>query len=347
MARSILLLGTLLLMSLGTPTWADSGLLPDERNTIRVFEASSQAVVFVKNNALRRRGWSMDVREQPQGSGSGFMWDDRGHIVTNLHVIDGANSLTVVFADQSKFPAQFVGADPSKDLAVLRIKAPKKLLKPLRRGRSGSLKVGQKVLAIGNPFGLDQTLTTGIVSALGREINSGSGRTIQNVIQTDAAINPGNSGGPLLNSRGELIGVNTAIVSASGSSAGLGFAVPVDTVRRVVPQLIKHGKVIRPGLGVQVLSDAFARGNGIEGVIIRRVQAGSSAAKAGLQGIHFDRRGEPHLGDIIVAINAHAVTNFDDLANALEKYSVGSSVDVTVLRDRRRVRVTLTLQRIN
>jgi S1-C subfamily serine protease len=239
-----------------------------------------------------------------------------------------------------------VGTEPNKDLAVLRIQAPAEKLKPLAIGTSNQLLVGQKVLAIGNPFGLDQTLTVGVVSALGRQIKSVTDRTIQDVIQTDAAVNPGNSGGPLLDSRGQLIGVNTAIVSPSGAYAGIGFAVPVDTVNRVVPQLIRFGKVIRPGLGVRIVSDSIARRLGVEGVIIAAVPVKSGAADAGLQGIQRNWRGEATIGDVIIGINDQKVTNGDDLGNALEQYKVGDTVTVRYLRDGNERTARVQLQRV-
>lgn len=282
----------------------------------------------------------------PQGSGSGFVWDTKGHIVTNFHVVQNARSLSVTLYDNTTYDAELVGAEPSKDVAIVRIEAPRSKLHPVIVGSSENLRVGQKVIAIGNPFGLDQTLTTGVVSALGREIKSVSNRTIQGVIQTDAAINPGNSGGPLLNSRGELIGVNTAIYSTSGASAGIGFAVPVNIVRRVVPQLIEYGKVIRPGLGVEIVQDYIAQRWGVEGAVIARVQRGSAAFRAGLKGLSENVWGEYRLGDIIIAINGASVQNFDDLGNELEKYQVGDMVNVKVRRDKAETTVRVTLQEV-
>jgi S1-C subfamily serine protease len=258
----------------------------------------------------------MDAYEVLAGFGSGFVWDNQGHIVTNFHVVENANSLTVTLSDHASYDAEIVGVEPSKDIAMLRIETRTSKLKPVKIGSSTNLLVGQKVVAIGNPFGLDQTLTTGVVSALGRQIKAGNGRTIQDVIQTDAAINPGNSGGPLLNSNGELIGINTAIISPSGSSAGIGFAVPVNTVSRVGPQLIKFGKVIRPGLGVQLLSnnEFYAHRLGIEGVIIESVQRGSAAYRAGLRGLQTNRFGDSVLGDVIIGINDKEVKVSANLA---------------------------------
>lgn len=323
-----------------------NALLEDERNTIDVFQNSSLSVVFITNKGLQRDIFSMDVFEVPQGSGSGFVWDTKGHIVTNFHVVQNARSLSVTLYDNSTYDAELVGAEPSKDVAIVRIDAPRSKLHPVVVGSSENLRVGQKVIAIGNPFGLDQTLTTGVVSALGREIKSVSNRTIQGVIQTDAAINPGNSGGPLLNSRGELIGVNTAIYSTSGASAGIGFAVPVNIVRRVVPQLIEYGKVIRPGLGVEIVQDYIAQRWGVDGAVIARVQRGSAAYRAGLKGLSENVWGEYRLGDIIIAINGAAVKNFDDLGNELEKYQVGDVVNVKVRRNKTETTVRVTLQEV-
>jgi S1-C subfamily serine protease len=324
----------------------DNALLADERNTISVFQEVAPSVVFITSKALRQGFFFTDTYEVPAGSGSGFVWDNQGHIVTNNHVVEEASALTVTLSDHSSYEAEVVGTEPSKDIAVLRIKAAGNKLRPVRVGSSTSLQVGQKVVAIGNPFGLDQTLTTGVVSALGREIKANNGRTIQDVIQTDAAINPGNSGGPLLDSGGQLIGMNTAIISPSGSSAGIGFAVPVSTVNRIVPQLIKYGRVSRPGLGIQVISDARARQAGIEGVVIAEVQRGSAAAKAGLRGVQRTRFGEIYVGDVIVGINDKPVRNFGELGDVLEQYKVGETVNVKILREGENRIVRVQLQQV-
>jgi S1-C subfamily serine protease len=301
-------------------------------------------VVYITSLALKRDIFSLNLFEIPQGTGSGFVWDQDGHIITNFHVIQEASGARVTLADHSVWDAQLVGTAPDQDLAVLYISAPKHQLQPITVGTSDDLQVGQKVFAIGNPFGLDQTLTTGIISALGREINAVTGRTISGVIQTDAAINPGNSGGPLLDSAGRLIGVNTAIYSPSGASTGIGFAVPVDTVNRVVPQLIRHGRVIRPGLGVRIADDATARRLGLQGVLIIQTEKGSAADTAGLRGTRRDSEGRLLLGDVIVSINADPITASGDLMNILEKYAVGATVTVAVLREGTRVTVPVTLQ---
>jgi S1-C subfamily serine protease len=270
----------------------------------------------------------------PRGTGTGFVWDDRGHIVTNFHVIQGANAARVTLADQSSFDAQLVGAFPDRDLAVLRIEAPKDKLPPITLGASRDLLVGQRVYAIGNPFGLDQTLTTGIVSALNREIESFNQRTIRGVIQTDAAINPGNSGGPLLDSAGRLIGVNTQIASPSGASAGIGFAIPVDEVNRIVPRLIRDGRFVRPALGVSAGSPNLQRALNLpKGVVIVQVGNGTPAAKAGLQPFRRGNRGEVIGGDVITAINDETVNDMDDVLSVLERRQPGDTVTLTVWRD--------------
>ncbi|MGD8396212.1 MAG: trypsin-like peptidase domain-containing protein, partial [Candidatus Eiseniibacteriota bacterium] len=310
-------------------------LLPDEANTINVFRHASRAVVHVTNKRLRRDFFSMNVMEIPQGSGSGFLWDAQGHVVTNFHVIRGGDLFDVTLMDGSTYEAQVIGVEPNKDVAVLKIDAPSEEFTPLEIGDSAELIVGQKVLAIGNPFGLDHTLTTGVISALGREIRSIAGTTIRDVIQTDASINPGNSGGPLLDSSGRLIGVNTAIVAPSGQSAGIGFAVPVNTVKRVVPQIIQYGRVRRAGLGVTLFSDALARRWGLRGAVIREVLPGTAAAHAGLEGAEVDRRGRVRVGDIIVGIDDFTVSNYDDLFTALDQHKVGDRVIVRYMRGRR------------
>jgi S1-C subfamily serine protease len=262
-------------------------------------------------------------------------------------VIYEAQNVQVTLSDRSVFKAEVVGVAPDKDLAVIRIKAPREKLPPISIGTSSDLKVGQSVYAIGNPFGLDQTLTTGIISALGREIESLTRRPIQGVIQTDAAINPGNSGGPLLDSVGRSIGVNTAIYSPSGAYAGVGFAVPIDTINRIVPQLIAFGKVIQPGLGVQVVEDSVAKQVGIkEGVLILDVDRRGAAARAGIMPTRYDSEGNVVLGDIIVAIEGQDIKTSDDLYKALERYNVGDEVRVEVIRGGRKQTITVRLQEV-
>ena len=328
-----------------TPTPAE--LSSDERSTMAVFERATKSVVFIANTAVQRDPWSFDLFEVPQGAGSGFIWNKQGHLVTNFHVVYGATSITVTLADRTEHKAKVVGADPDHDLAVLQIQALEESLTPVTIGSSHDLRVGQKVLAIGNPFGLDHTLTTGVVSALGRTIKSLSNRTIEGVIQTDAAINPGNSGGPLLDSAGRLIGINTQIVSPSGAFAGIGFAVPVDTVNRIVPELIKYGKLIRPGFGVSLVPDAIARRWGIKGVVIGKVVRGSSAERAGLRGAREMVTGRVEVGDIIVGIDGKPVETIEDMLDLLEQRKVGDQVMVEVLRANRRQQVSVTLQVVN
>jgi S1-C subfamily serine protease len=322
-------------------------LSADERSTIAVFERATKSVVFIANTAIQQDVWSLNVMEVPQGSGSGFVWSKQGHIVTNFHVIYGAHAIKVTLADRSEHQAKLVGADPDHDLAVLQIHVPDDHVEPLAIGASHDLRVGQKVLAIGNPFGLDHTLTTGVVSALGRTIKSMSNRTIEGVIQTDAAINPGNSGGPLLDGAGRLIGVNTQIVSPSGAYAGIGFAVPVDMVNRIVPELIKHGKLIRPGLGVSLVPDAMAKRWGIKGVIIGKVTRGGAADRAGLKGARQTMMGQIQLGDVIVSVTGNPVATIDDLMDVMEAHKVGDQVSVEILRGNRREKVSVILQAVN
>jgi S1-C subfamily serine protease len=286
------------------------------------------------------------VFEVPAGSGSGFVWDDRGHVVTNFHVVQDADSAKVTIGD-AEYEATIVGYARDQDLAVLRVAVPREKVVPIRVGTSADLQVGQKVYAIGNPFGLDFTLTTGIVSALGRTIQGVSGATIFDVVQTDAAINPGNSGGPLLDSAGRLIGVNTAIYSPSGASAGIGFAVPVDTVSRIVPELIAHGRVIRPALGVDLderLSAYVTRRLGVDGVLIRGVARGGGAAEAGLEGTTVDRRGTVVPGDVVQDIDGKPVKSTSDLLGRLGSYRPGETVTLTVWREGKTRKVRVRLQ---
>jgi S1-C subfamily serine protease len=329
---------------------ARGDLAGDEKATVELFQQAAPSVVYITNLAVRRDAFSFNVMEIPQGTGSGFLWDDAGHVVTNFHVIQTAQAAEVTLSDHSNWDARLVGVEPDKDLAVLHIDAPPDKLRAIAVGTSGDLRVGQKVFAIGNPFGLDHTLTTGIISALGREIRSVTGRSIQNVIQTDAAINPGNSGGPLLDSAGRVIGVNTAIYSPQGGSGtyvGIGFAVPVDTIRRIVPQLIEHGKVVKPGLGVVLANDRIAYELGLEGVLVIDVSRGGGAEKAGLRPTRRDANGRLVLGDVIVAVGPRPVKDADDLAQALETRSVGDTVEITVLREDRRVKLEVKLQDVS
>ena len=330
---------------LGSPVPTE--LTEEELATISVFEKATRSVVFIANTARQRDPWSFNLFEVPQGSGSGFIWNKQGHVVTNFHVVYGADAIIVTLGDRTEYKAKVVGADPDHDLAVLHIQAPETALQPITIGNSQALRVGQKVLAIGNPFGLDHTLTTGVVSALGRTIKSMTNRTIEGVIQTDAAINPGNSGGPLLDGMGRLIGVNTQIMSPSGAFAGIGFAVPGDTVTRIVPELIKHGKLIRPGLGISLVPDAMARRWGVQGLIIGKIGRGSAAERAGLRGARETAMGRIEVGDVIVAVDGKAIETIDDLLDVMELHKVGEQVTVDYLRANRRYQVSVTLQAVN
>ena len=308
-------------------------LAADELAQIEVFKRVSPSVVHITTLAESRDLFSRSVQQVPRGTGSGFVWDAQGHIVTNFHVIQGANAATVTLADQSVHRASLVGAFADRDLAVLRIDPPKDKLTPIALGSSRDLLVGQKVYAIGNPFGLDQTLTTGIVSALNREIESFNSRSIRGVIQTDAAINPGNSGGPLLDSAGRLIGVNTQIASPSGASAGIGFAIPVDEVNRIVPRLIRDGRITRPTLGISTASEAVHRALRLpEGVALVRVAPNGPAARAGL--LAFSRAGDGSIvaGDVITAIDDHPIKSLDDMLTELEKHQPGQNVSLSLWR---------------
>ena len=309
-------------------------LAADEVANIDVFRKTSPSVVHITSIGVQRDIFSMNVQQVPRGTGTGFVWDDQGHVVTNFHVINGANGARVTLADQSSFDATLVGAFADRDLAVLRIEAPKAKLPPITIGSSRELLVGQRVYAIGNPFGLDQTLTTGIISALNRDIESFNSRTIRGVIQTDAAINPGNSGGPLLDSAGRLIGVNSQIASPSGASAGIGFAIPVDEVNRIVPRIIRDGKFVRPAIGISAGAANLQQALNVpKGVVILQVVGGTPAAKAGLQPFRRGSRGEVVGGDVITAINDEAVNDLDDMLGVLERRQPGESVTLTVWRN--------------
>lgn len=317
-----------------------------ERATIDLFESSAPSVCFITTKVLQTNYWTRNVEEIPRGTGSGFIWDTKGHIVTNAHVIAQSNKAYVTLADGSNWEAEIVGVEESKDLAVLKIDAPADKLRPIPVGTSADLKVGQFAMAIGNPFGLDQTLTTGVVSALGREIKSLTGRPIRGVVQTDAAINPGNSGGPLLDSSGRLIGVNTQIYSPSGASAGIGFSIPVDEVNWVVPELIKYGRVKRPTLGVALVNDNELQRMGVqnlEGAMVAQVVENGPAEKAGIKGFTRSVSGNVALGDVIVGLGEEKIASFDDLVLALEKYRVGDKVRVSYLRGENQKETIVTL----
>jgi 2-alkenal reductase len=350
----ILLLGAVALIKLydmGTSrrlkssprTIAPRGELADiERSTIALFEAAAPSVAYIfTENAVQ--GFFGASRIQ-QGTGSGFLWDAAGHVVTNFHVVQGARRVQVRLDSGAAIEATFVGGSPDHDLAVVRLRDRPARLRPIPVGTSSDLRVGQAVFAIGNPFGLSRTLTSGIISALDRRLPTAGGREVMGVIQTDAAINPGNSGGPLIDSSGRLVGVNTAIISGSGGSAGIGFAVPVDTVNQIVPQLIAKGKVPRPGVGIVALDEEAAAGLGVVGVVIERVVAGSAAHRAGLKGIDFRRR---ILGDVITAVDGRAVTNIVEFVRLLQAYQVGQMVELEVLRDEGRRTVSVQVMDIS
>ncbi len=298
-----------------------------ERTTIRVFETVAPSVVQV---VAMQRGGGGGSGEQASASGTGFIWDAAGHVVTNNHVVENGGSFVVRLASGEVLPADVVGLAPNYDLAVLRLNRRGGLPAPIAVGRSADLKVGQAAYAIGNPFGLDQSLTSGIISALKRRLPTSGGREIADVIQTDAAINPGNSGGPLLDSAGRLIGVNTAIFSPSGANAGIGFSIPVDVVNRVVPELIRNGRVPTPGIGILAADETLAAQLGVTGVIVADVVPGSPAAEAGLRGVDL-RAGV--IGDIIVGVNDTPVRRLSDLTDQLEKAGVGNSVSLQIVED--------------
>lgn len=321
-------------------------LTREELGTIEIFEQASDSVVYITTVALVRDFWTLNVMRVPQGTGSGFIWDDEGHIVTNYHVIRGAREARVTLADQRSYPARLAGVSPEHDLAVLQIDVPADFPAPLPIGTSADLRVGQSVLAIGNPFGLDHTLTTGVISALGRTIDNDRGGVIENLVQTDAAINPGNSGGPLIDSAGRLIGINTAIVSPSGAYAGIGFAVPVDTVNRVVPNIIRHGRYVRPSLGISFddrLSRRLLESLDVDGILVLRVMPGSAAAAAGIRPTQLTAGGGIVLGDVLLSIDGQAVSTLGELNDVLEERSVGDRVAASIWRNDEIIELDLTL----
>src|SRR5918996_2046054 len=325
------------------PVIARGDLAEIEETTIEIFRTASPSVVHITTLVTAAGPFSLDVQQIPEGTGSGFVWDKDGHIVTNHHVIQNASGAVIILADGSSWRGRLVGSYPAKDIAVLVIDAPSHLLQPITVGSSTDLLVGQMALAIGNPFGLDQTLTTGVVSALDREIESIPGRAMRNVIQTDAAINPGNSGGPLLDSAGRLIGVNSSILSPSGAFAGIGFAIPVDEVNRIVTQLIRHGAIVRPSLGVALAPDQLTERLGLDGVLVMRVDPNGPAARAGLRPTRRDLMGSVRLGDLIVAIDDKPLESTEDFFAALEERKPGDDVTLTVVRDDQPTSVPLTL----
>jgi S1-C subfamily serine protease len=317
-------------------------LTEDERNTIDIVRKTKNSVVYITNLQYARDFFFTSDELVPQGTGSGFVWDDQGHIVTNFHVINEGVKYMVSLPDQRQVEASLVGRDPTKDIAVLKLGERVTGLAPVAIGTSKDLQVGQKVIAIGNPFGFDHTVTKGIVSALGREMPGAGGLTIRDMIQTDASINPGNSGGPLLDSAGQLIGMNTMI--ATPTSSGVGFAIPVDTIRKIVPQLIQSGKVTRPDIGgVSFVRDEVAQRAGIEGAVILEVSKGSAAYDQGLRGLYRDNFGRLLIRDFVTGIDAMKVKSYDDLFTALDGYKIGDTVTLTVGREGKPRKVTIRL----
>lgn len=299
-----------------------------EKAAMQIFDSASPSVAYIfTENAVR--GF-FGTRELQQGAGSGFLWDRQGHVVTNFHVIQGAERIQVRMDDGEALEATYVGGTEDYDLAVIRLRSVPASAAPTPVGRSDDLKVGQAVFAIGNPFGLSRTLTTGVISALDRRLPTAAGREVDGVIQTDAAINPGNSGGPLIDSAGRLIGINTAIISQSGSFAGIGFAVPVDVVNQIVPQLISKGKVPRPGIGIVALSAEDSARLGVVGIVIDRVMPDGSADRAGLVGIDYRNR---MIGDVILAIDGQEVTSIIDLVRRMQNHTIGQNITLTIRRE--------------
>ncbi|MEM9783336.1 MAG: trypsin-like peptidase domain-containing protein [Pseudomonadota bacterium] len=324
---------------------ARGALAPAEESRIALFEQARDSVVSISTSDRRINPFTRRVTERQRGQGSGFVWDAAGHIVTNDHVIAGASRAVVGLSDGRMLNARLVGRDPANDLAVLRVETGEVRPPPIPLGTSEDLAVGQSVLAIGNPFGLDWTLTTGIVSALDRDLPTEGGRVIRGVIQTDAAINPGNSGGPLLDSAGRLIGVNTAIYSPSGSNAGIGFAVPVDTVNRIVPRLIAEGRYAPPtlGIGVDRRAQRLARMLRVDGVMVMEVEAGSPADAAGVRAAQIMRDGRLVPGDMVVEIDGQRVRSVGEFDAALSGRAPGEEVEIVIVRDREPVSLTLSL----
>jgi S1-C subfamily serine protease len=308
-------------------------LTEDEQNTIDIVKKTRNSVVFITNMQYVQDFFFTSDQPVARGSGSGFVWDDQGHIVTNFHVIEDGVKFMVSLSNQKQVEAKLIGREPTKDIAVLQLQERVPDLQPVQIGASKDLQVGQKVIAIGNPFGFDHTVTKGIVSALGRNMPGAGGVTIRDMIQTDASINPGNSGGPLLDSSGELVGMNTMIISPSGTSSGVGFAVPVDLIKKIVPQIIQFGKVTRPGIGgITFVPDEYASRAGIEGAIIRDVPRDSQAYELGLRGLGRDSFGRLYIRDVIVAIDGTKVKSYDDFFSALDNYKIGETVTLTIER---------------
>lgn len=334
--------------SVSTPSSiTDPSMASDEQNNIEVYRAISPGVVYIQSTTMQRDFFGL-FSEPVEGAGSGSIIDEQGDILTNYHVIANAEKLTVSFGGGRHYPAKVVGRDPDTDLAVIKLlETPKEAVTVVPLGDSDKLVVGQKVLAIGNPFGLDRTLTTGVISGLQRPIRAQNQRQIEGAIQTDAAINPGNSGGPLLDSHGRMIGINSQIESPSGASAGVGFAIPVNIAKRIVPELVRNGSIQRPKLGIQP-RDVESLGSQAQlpvsyGVIIWATQPGGPAANAGLRGLVQTEEGDVELGDIIVGIDGQKVSNNDELYKILNNHHVGDTINVEVVRRGRRTTVPVRL----
>ena len=331
----------------GRPVTPRGELGSEEKATIELFQRSRDSVVFISTKEAVVDLWSRNVASVPRGTGSGFLWDDAGNVVTNFHVIEGASEAAVKLVDGRSFRASLIGASPEHDIAVLKIAVGFKGPRPVPVGTSGDLKVGQRVYAIGNPFGLDWSLTSGIVSALNRSLVEENGNRLERLIQTDAAINPGNSGGPLLDSADRLIGINTAIYSPSDAAAWIGFAVPIDTVNRIVPELIRHGHYTRPSMGIQAdesLNERLTEANGIAGVFVLRVERGSTAEEAGIRAARLTRDGEVIGGDVIVAVDGKKIDSVSRLHAALDDYRIGDTVRLGIERAGKRIEIPVRLQ---
>ncbi len=318
-------------------------LMVDEEVAIKAFNLVSASVVFVTNKQASRDLFHLHTADVEEDAGSGFVWDPNGYIVTNYHVVQNSDVVQVTLGDQSIWKAKRVGTDPDKDIAVLKIEAPAKLLPAIPIGTSSDLQVGQRVFAIGNPFGYDQTLTAGVISGLGREITGAGNRPIKGVIQTDAPMNPGNSGGPLLDSAGRVIGMNTAILSPTGAYAGIGFAIPVDCINWIVPELISGRAVARPNLGIATAPDHLVRRLGLDGALILTISPNTSAEKAGLRATRRDDSGKVALGDLIVAVDGEPVRTSDDLFRIIDKHKVGDQVPLTIVREGKKMDVQVHL----
>ncbi len=329
-----------------SPEISEPSLVSDEQNNIEVYRMFAPGVAYITTSSVVENFYGQEF-ERERGNGSGSVIDNQGHILTNYHVVEGASKLTVSFGGEKLYAAKVVGGDPDTDLAVIKIEPPREGLTIIPLSDSDKLVIGQKVLAIGNPFGLDRTLTTGVISGLQRPIRARNGRPIEGAIQTDASINPGNSGGPLLDKYGKMIGINSQILSPAGGSVGVGFAIPVNIAKRVVPQLIQYGEVRRPKLGANLSSVAQLREQGVRlpierGLLIRNVMPGSSIAQAGLRGLARDGDGVI-LGDIITAIDGEKLNNLDDLYRFLDKKQIGDAVQIEIFRDGKMLTIPVRL----